>query len=426
MFFPIKVFLPVIGAPLAGLALLGTVAAAEDPLPTSGRLDQLQSQIEGLKSKLQNQFAQGYGYGRPPGNVGGGDDYGGPSYNSPNSPPAQDAAGLDVRVTHLENEIRQINGQIEQMQFAERKLEDALKKFQQDVDFRFQDIGGHGGASHLQKRTDASDSDAVLPPSSSPSATASADLSPNSSPSPLRGHRGDAFDPASDPNAPGAPRQLGSIASTATALPPPEPQRSASRSGTPSIIAEDEGDPNAPLDLSSGRRSSMSSSTPASTTPGAGTAAAPRQIPLTPQAPSATPGTQVATIPAAASPKDEFDSALGYFKQKEYENAEKSFSAFLQKNPKSRMTPDAIYYLGETYYQRGRQREAAEQYLKISTDYSTSGHAPEAMLRLGQSLKALGAKEQACATFIEVTKKYPNAASWVKNSAEKGAQEAKC
>jgi tol-pal system protein YbgF len=423
MFFPIKVFLPLIGAPLAGLALLGTVAAAEVPQPASGRLDQLQSQIEGLKSKLQNQFAQGYGYGRPPGNVGGGDDYGGPSYNSP---PAQDAAGLDVRVNHLENEIRQINGQIEQMQFAERKLEDALKKFQQDVDFRFQDIGGHGGASHLQKRTDASDGDAVLPPSSSPSATASTELSPNSSPGPLRGHRGDAFDPASDPNAPGAPRQLGSIASAATALPPPEPQRSASHSGTPSIIAEDEGDPNAPLDLSSGRRPSMSSSTPASTTPGAGTAAAPRQIPLTPQAPSATPGTQVATIPAAASPKDEFDSALGYFKQKEYENAEKSFSAFLQKNPKSRMTPDAIYYLGETYYQRGRQREAAEQYLKISTDYSTSGHAPEAMLRLGQSLKALGAKEQACATFIEVTKKYPNAASWVKNSAEKGAQEAKC
>ncbi len=435
MFFPFKVFLPVIGAPLAGLALLGTVAAAEDPQPASGRLDQLQSQIEGLKSKLQNQFAQGYGYGRPPGNVGGApDDYygNGQSYGS-GGQPAQDAAGLDVRMTHLENEIRQINGQIEQMQFAERKLEDALKKFQQDVDFRFQDIGGHGGsAPRAQKRTDASDGDAGLPPSSSPSATASADLPPSSlaspSSSPLRGHRGDAFDPASDPNAPGAPRQLGSIASTATALPPPESQRSASNYGTPSIIAEDEADPNAPLDLSSGRRPSLSSSTPAGATPGVGTAAVPRQIPLTPQAPSATPATtQVAAIPAAASPKDEFDSALGYFKQKEYENAEKSFSAFLQKNPKSRMTPDAIYYLGETYYhQRGREREAAEQYLKISTDYSTSGHAPEAMLRLGQSLIALHAKDQACAAFGEVSKKYPNAASWVKSGAEKGAQDAKC
>ena len=432
MFLPFKVFLPMIAAPVLGLTLLGTAAASDTTTPpVSGRLDQLQTQIDGLKSKLQ--VAQGYGYGRPPGNVGGApDDYygNGQSYNSPSSgsggQPAQDAAGLDVRVTHIENEIRQINGQIEQMQFAEHKLEDALRKFQQDVDFRFQETSGHGGAARTQKRTDATDE--LMTPSGpvpSPSATASADVSASPT-GPLRtSHRGDAFDPASDPNAPGAPRQLGSIASSTTALPPPESSRSASNNGTPSIIAEDEGDPNAPLDLSSGRRSPLASSTPSATTPGLGTAAVPRQIPLTPQAASATPATtQVAT--AVASPKDEFDSALGYFKQKEYETAEKSFSAFLQKNPKSRMTPDAIYYLGETYYQRGRQREAAEQYLKISTDYSTSGHAPEAMLRLGQSLKALGAKEQACATFSEVTKKYPNAASWVKNGAERGAQEAKC
>jgi tol-pal system protein YbgF len=190
-------------------------------------------------------------------------------------------------------------------------------------------------------------------------------------------------------------------------------------------MAEDEPDPNAPLDLSSGRRNG-SSSTPSN--PGLGTAAAPRQIPLTPQptTPSALPGntTQMADSSQAASPKEEFDTALGYLKQKEYDNAEKGFSAFLQKNPKSRMTADAVYYLGETYFQR--QREAAEQYLKISTNYSTSAHAPEAMLRLGQSLNAIGAKEQACASFGQVTVKYPNAAAWVKTNAEKEAQRAKC
>ena len=35
-----------------------------------------------------------------------------------------------------------MNGQIEQMQFDNRKLADELRKFQQDVDFRFQE--GHG------------------------------------------------------------------------------------------------------------------------------------------------------------------------------------------------------------------------------------------------------------------------------------------
>jgi len=419
MFFSFKVFLPAIGASLIGLTAVSAEALAEDILPASVRLDQLQTQIDGLKPKLQ--VAQGYGYGRPPGNIGGDDSY--------NTPMSQDAAGLDVRIGHLEEEIRQINGQIEQMQFAEHRLEDQLKKFQQDVDFRFQDAG-HG--ARPQKRTDATDSEMGTPAAGGPVSTAGAstDFSPSST-GPLRsGHHGnDAFDPAADPDAPGAPRQLGSIASTATALPPPVTPRAVANNAPPAVIMDDETDPNAPLDLSSGRNHSSPASPPASTPPGFGTAAAPRQIPLTAQQPqpSVTLGnTQMAAVPPVASPREEFDAALGFYKQKEYENAEKSFSAFLQKNPKNRMAADAIYYLGETYFQRGRQREAAEQYLKISTDYSTSGHAPEAMLRLGQSLNALGAKEQACATFIEVSKKYPNAAAWVKNGAEREATHAKC
>ena len=124
---------------------------------------------------------------------------------------------------------------------------------------------------------------------------------------------------------------------------------------------------------------------------------------------------------APVGPKEEFDVAIGYYKDKQFDNAEKGFAALVQKNPKARIAPDAIYYLGETYSQRGRPREAAEQFLKISTDYSTSGRAPEAMLRLGQSLNALGAKEQACATFGEIGRKYPNAAS-VKSGAERGKQ----
>jgi len=64
--------------------------------------------------------------------------------------------------------------------------------------------------------------------------------------------------------------------------------------------------------------------------------------------------------------------------------------------------------------------------LKISTDYATSPRAPEAMLRLGESLQALGAKEQACATFSEVPRKYPNASAAVKAGAEREAKRAQC
>ncbi len=417
-FFPSKAFLSVIGTPLLWLALLGP-GLAQDASAPSARLDRLQIQMSDLRSKLQ--VAQGYGYGRPPGNIG--DEDG--AYNAP--PPRQDAAGLEVRVGRLEDQLRQMTGEIEQIQFAQHKLEDQLKKFQQDVDFRFQD--SHATA-RPQKRTDAPESEIVTP---NPSSAANAGADTNAPAAlPLRGNRrADAFDPAADPDAPGAPRQLGSIASSATALPPPvtapsvTSSRTASEGRAATVMRDDDADPNAPLDLSSGKRSAAPSS--AGTPPGFGTAAAPRQIPLTPAPQSPAPdATQTAGVPPVVSPKEEFDIALGYFKQKEYENAEKNFSSFLQKNPKNKLVADATYYLGETYFQRGLKTEAAQQFLKIRTDYATSPRAPEAMLRLGQSLSAIGAKDQACATFGEVTHAYPNAAAWVKTGVERESKRAQC
>jgi tol-pal system protein YbgF len=126
------------------------------------------------------------------------------------------------------------------------------------------------------------------------------------------------------------------------------------------------------------------------------------------------------------SPKEEFDIAMAYFKQRSYENAEQSFARYIEKNPKDKMVSEATYYLGESFFLLGRHREAAEQYLKIPARYPSSPHAPEALLRLGQSLNALGAKEQACATFSEIPRKYPNAPASVRSGAEREAKRSQC
>jgi tol-pal system protein YbgF len=311
--------------------------------------------------------------------------------------------------------MRQINGQIEQLQFETHKLSEQLRKFQEDVDFRFQESGGRGappgalpgagGPKPAQKRTEAPES--VVEPGAETqrfAATGEA-VSPPARP----GRRGDAFDPAEDANAPGAPRPLGSQAATAN-------------DGRASGL--DQNDPDAPLDLSGGRLRAAPQ----------GPAAAPNVRPAqanstlaaipTPGAVTAG-GTVIAGAPANPA-KEEFDLALGYFRQKEYENAEKGFAAFLQKNPKGKMASEATYYLGESFFQRGRQREAAEQYLKISTQYANSPRAPDALLRLGQSLSALGAKEQACATFGEIPRRFPNASATIKSWAEREARRAQC
>ncbi len=233
---------------------------------------------------------------------------------------------------------------------------------------------------------------------------------PPSQPSRANG-RGDAFDPSQNPGAPGAPRPLGSLAPAASTNP------AGGRPDESGPAGLDRNEPGAPLDLSNGR--SRIAGPPATTpTPPMAAAGVPASGITTPG------GTVIAMAPNPA--QEEFDIALGYFKQRAYENAEKGFAGFLEKNPKNKMASDAIYYLGESFYQRGRQPEAAEQYLKISTQYANSPRAPEALLRLGQSLNALGAKEQACATYGEIARKYPNAPATVKTGAEREAKRAQC
>ena len=53
-----------------------------------------------------------------------------------------DAAGAQLRIDRLETQMRAMTGQIEEMQFQIKRLEDQLHKFQQDVEFRFDEQKG--------------------------------------------------------------------------------------------------------------------------------------------------------------------------------------------------------------------------------------------------------------------------------------------
>src|SRR5271166_6396411 len=105
-----------------------------------------------------------------------------------------EAAGLVLRINRLEEELRQANGRIEQLENAERRLEDQLQKFRQDVEFRF---------------GERSDAGPLEPDAAEPPATVS------EAPAPPRPKKSDAFDPEANPNAPGAPQALGTTAPSA-------------------------------------------------------------------------------------------------------------------------------------------------------------------------------------------------------------------
>ena len=102
------------------------------------------------------------------------------------------------------------------------------------------------------------------------------------------------------------------------------------------------------------------------------------------------------------------------------------FRQFLQSHPRDRLCPDATFWLGESYFQRGRHREAAEQFLKVSTDYPRAGKAADSLLKLGMSLNSLGAKDQACATYAKLERDYPQASTGVRQGLEREQKRARC
>jgi len=294
-----------------------------------------------------------------------------------------------VRVEQLENKLRQLTGENEQLQYRVRQLEEQLRQ--------------QGGAQAAPASRPAS---AAAQPQSPPTyqqqsypqqpyqqqgypqqpyqqGAAAAPSYPPATPQP--GRRNDAFDPNANPNAPGVPRQLGSIVGQ-----PSAPERPVGAPG-----GRNAGEP---LDLSSVHGG----------------------------APQAGGETQVATAAPGQSPRDEFDLGYGYIQRKDYALAEETLRGFVKKYPNDRLTADAQYWLGESLFQRQRYRDAAESFLTVTTKFDTATRAPDALLRLGQSLAALKEKEAACAAFGEVTRKYPRASSGVKQGVDREQKRNGC
>lgn len=310
--------------------------------------------------------------------------------------PAQiDPGDFTVRMDRMESALRQLTGTIEQLQYRNQQLEMQLKRMQDDTDYRLQQLGSKGGAVPAAPVT--------APPAAQP------------------GRRGDVFDPAQRPNAPGAPRTLGNEAVLAAPAPIP--------ANEPPIGAPGGRAAGAPLDLNA---LSVNPSPPPppvvrdDVAPVQASQPVPQLPPVMAPRNAGASAPQLATLPPSAAPQDEYDLAYGYVLRKDYALAEQTFRDFLRKYPNERLVPDAQYWLGESLFQRQRYRDAAESFLAVSTKFEKSGKAPDSLLRLGQSLAALNQKEAACATLAEVGRKFPRASASVKRGVEQEQKRVHC
>jgi tol-pal system protein YbgF len=318
---------------------------------------------------------------------------------------AQDSsAELVLRIERLEQQNRELTGTVEQLQFRNRQLESQIRSLGAIP-------GGPSAASAPGGLPQQPQPPQPVQPTRPAAQVAPAPPAPMP-PAGMPGRRSDVFDPTQNPNAPGAPRPLGTIAA-----------------GPPPIIAADPpvGAPGGrgagdPLDLST-----LSSS------PGRAGGTAERPMPsgdgMLPPPPARNPNATGAVASIAApsdSPRDTYDLAYGYVLRKDYALAEEAFQSFLKMYPNDRRAPDAQFWLGESLYQRQRYDAAASAFLDLSTKHTSHSKAPEALLRLGQSLAAMKQKEMACATLAEIGRKYPRAPTSVKQGVDREQKRVAC
>jgi tol-pal system protein YbgF len=125
----------------------------------------------------------------------------------------------------------------------------------------------------------------------------------------------------------------------------------------------------------------------------------------------ANPIENVALAPDALgeSPESLYERSNESLLRRQFGEAEAGFSNFLQKYPDHGLAGSAQYWLGETFYAQGDFKRAAANFLQGYKKYPKSRRAPDSLLKLGISLNRLGQGEQACAAYAAVSAEYPKA-----------------
>jgi tol-pal system protein YbgF len=280
------------------------------------------------------------------------------------------------RIIQLEEQLRQLNGRIEDLNFQLLQMQEELRRMQEDNELRFQELESRKGIAPRDRQAARNNTEKAAEPRQ----------------------------PARAAEAPGDNRD-GSIGRILE----DEPQ---GKSGglNPQALGTLTFDENGnivdsalgkPIDLTrrgfdSGRQGASS--------------------------------TDQASIGHAFpdNPEELYDLGYGYVQAGEYQRAEQAFAEFASRYPDSPRISEARFWLGESLYAQGHFEEAARIFLDTHKQYPDGRMAPQTLMKLGVSLANMNQRELACATFAEVPKKYPQMSNAVRTALANERQAASC
>jgi tol-pal system protein YbgF len=128
----------------------------------------------------------------------------------------------------------------------------------------------------------------------------------------------------------------------------------------------------------------------------------------------------------AGTAMERYNYAKSLVLKLDLQGAEAAFQAFLEEHPDDRLASNAYYWLGETYYSGNRLQDAARTFLLGYQKFPDGNKAPDTLLKLGITLRKMGQKDEACATFGELRKNFPQASAQVLGRTDREASQAGC
>ena len=112
--------------------------------------------------------------------------------------------------------------------------------------------------------------------------------------------------------------------------------------------------------------------------------------------------------------------------QQDYGAAQAGFGDFLKRFPGHALVPNALYWLGETYYVQKNYSDAAEAFDIVLSAHGNSNKAPDSQLKKAMALSLLGKNADACSALRQLAVKFPNAPTHVKSKADSERRRVGC
>jgi tol-pal system protein YbgF len=334
-----------------------------------------------------------------------------------------------ARAMQLEEEVRSLNGKVEDLNFQLLQLQETLRKMQEDNEFRFQELeSGKQGA--VQKKSGEA-ADPTLEAQAPAGEPAPGKSQPSEQEAGAQRSDGEQnTDIAGIANAPGKPPRVEDgvevyeepgIAPGAGTEPVPglEPRNLGTLrfDENGNVIDAAPGDP---VDLTNpaGDVPVQSSELP----PPPGDQGGGEALPGVEIA----PGSGSASLEYPQDPDQLYDLGYGYVQAGNYKLAEGVFREFSERYEGNPRVGEARFWLGESVFEQRRYEDAAKIFLDTHKKFPQSPLGAQNLLKLGVSLAGMNQRELACATLAEVPNKYPDLSNAVRAKVAAEQKAASC